>query len=76
MTRFSIGKVAMACGMPPTLTWLNDEGELLVNWAGNHAVFKNEPGGFEGESSTSRGRCRLRDCNLSMKAFDSKATVS
>lgn len=29
-------------------TWLNDEGELPVNWAGNHAVFKNEPGGFEG----------------------------
>jgi outer membrane autotransporter protein len=28
--------------------WLNQGGNTLVSWAGNHAVFKNEPGGFDG----------------------------
>ncbi|RUZ53592.1 autotransporter, partial [Mesorhizobium sp. M7A.F.Ca.US.003.02.2.1] len=28
--------------------WLNQGGDTLVSWAGNHAVFKNEPGGFDG----------------------------
>jgi len=28
--------------------WLNQDGELSVAWAGNHAVFKNQPGGFSG----------------------------
>lgn len=30
--------------------WLNHEGDLPVSWAGNHAVFKNQPGGFNGGS--------------------------
>ena len=28
--------------------WLNKGGELPVAWAGNHAAFKNQPGGFNG----------------------------
>jgi fibronectin-binding autotransporter adhesin len=28
--------------------WLNQGSAVLVPWAGNHAVFKNEPGGFDG----------------------------
>jgi len=28
--------------------WLNKDGEFPVSWAGNYAVFKNEPGGFDG----------------------------
>lgn len=28
--------------------WVNEDGEINVVWAGNHAVFKNEPGGFDG----------------------------
>ncbi len=28
--------------------WLNQGGDTAVAWAGNHAVFKNQPGDFEG----------------------------
>ncbi len=28
--------------------WLNQGSEILVAWAGHHAVFKNTPGGFDG----------------------------
>lgn len=28
--------------------WLNQDGETLVVWAGNHAIFKNQPGDFNG----------------------------
>lgn len=28
--------------------WLNQDGGAQVAWAGNHAVFKNQPGGFNG----------------------------
>jgi len=28
--------------------WLNQGGTLPLTWAGNHAVFKNEPGAFDG----------------------------
>lgn len=30
------------------LKWLNQGSIVLDDWAGNHAVFKNEPGGFSG----------------------------
>ena len=30
------------------LQWLNKDGELPVAWVGNHAVFRNQPGGFDG----------------------------
>ncbi len=29
-------------------TWLNQGGDTLVAWGGKHAVFKNQPGGFDG----------------------------
>ena len=35
--------------------WLNKDGEAPVTWAGNHAVFKNEPGGFDGGAITVEG---------------------
>ncbi|MCE8022378.1 hypothetical protein HOP51_20035, partial [Halomonas sp. MCCC 1A11036] len=35
--------------------WLNDGGPIPVAWAGNHAVFKNEPGGFSGGTITLEG---------------------
>lgn len=31
-----------------TLQWRNRDGELPVAWAGNHAVFRHAPGGFQG----------------------------
>ncbi|MGH6763716.1 MAG: autotransporter-associated beta strand repeat-containing protein [Phyllobacterium sp.] len=35
--------------------WLNQGGELPVIWAGNHAVFKDDPGGFAGGTITVEG---------------------
>ncbi|PWJ82318.1 outer membrane autotransporter protein [Pseudaminobacter salicylatoxidans] len=35
--------------------WLNQGGEAPVAWAGNHAVFKNQPGGFDGGSIAVEG---------------------
>lgn len=35
--------------------WLNQDGEVPVPWAGNHAVFKDEPGGFDGGVVTVEG---------------------
>lgn len=35
--------------------WLNQGGDVEVAWAGNHAVFKNEPGGFDGGTLTVEG---------------------
>lgn len=31
-----------------TAQWLNKDGDVPAAWAGNHAVFKNRPGGFDG----------------------------
>ncbi|WP_244425233.1 autotransporter-associated beta strand repeat-containing protein [Pseudaminobacter salicylatoxidans] len=38
-----------------TTKWLNKGGEIPVAWAGNHAVFKNQPGGFDGGSIAVEG---------------------
>ncbi|KCV25821.1 outer membrane autotransporter barrel domain protein [Bordetella bronchiseptica SBL-F6116] len=35
--------------------WLNRHGEVAVDWAGNHAVFMNQPGGFNGGTITVAG---------------------
>ncbi|HET7267680.1 MAG TPA: autotransporter domain-containing protein [Oleiagrimonas sp.] len=35
--------------------WLNKNSTVPVTWAGNHAVFKNEPGGFNGGTVTVNG---------------------
>lgn len=35
--------------------WLNQGSDILVPWAGNHAVFKNNPGGFDGGTITVEG---------------------
>lgn len=35
--------------------WLNRDGGMPVAWAGNHAVFRNEPGGFDGGTISVEG---------------------
>lgn len=35
--------------------WLNQDGEVSVAWADNHAVFKDQPGGFDGGTITVEG---------------------
>lgn len=35
--------------------WFNLDGDIPVTWAGNHAVFRNEPGGFNGGTITVEG---------------------
>ncbi|MDD7972033.1 autotransporter domain-containing protein [Roseinatronobacter alkalisoli] len=35
--------------------WLNQGGDVSLVWAGNHAVFRNEPGGFAGGTITVEG---------------------
>ncbi|WP_167518119.1 autotransporter domain-containing protein [Brucella pseudintermedia] len=35
--------------------WLNLDGNIPVIWAGNHAVFKNQPGGFNGGTISVEG---------------------
>ncbi|AEC18768.1 autotransporter [Pusillimonas sp. T7-7] len=35
--------------------WLNQDGGAQVAWAGNHAIFKNQPGGFNGGAITVEG---------------------
>ncbi|NIJ37538.1 outer membrane autotransporter protein [Sphingopyxis panaciterrae] len=35
--------------------WLNQGSDILVPWAGHHAVFKNAPGGFDGGTITVEG---------------------
>lgn len=35
--------------------WLNRNGEVAAGWAGNQAVFKNQPGGFGGGTITVAG---------------------
>ncbi|WP_080605951.1 autotransporter domain-containing protein [Bordetella bronchiseptica] len=35
--------------------WLNRDGEVAVDWAGNQAVFMNQPGGFNGGTITVAG---------------------
>ncbi|TFL13039.1 autotransporter outer membrane beta-barrel domain-containing protein [Pusillimonas caeni] len=39
--------------------WLNKDGELPVAWAGNHAAFKNQPGGFNGGTIDVEGMQRF-----------------
>lgn len=35
--------------------WLNRDGEVAVAWAGNHAIFKNQPGDFNGGTIAVQG---------------------
>lgn len=40
--------------------WLNQHGSAAVAWAGNHAIFKNQPGNFDGGTVMVEGTQRFK----------------